>query len=393
MPLSFLKETPVIAFRKLERDLRTVNPDLDLDRYKAMTPRRLGEEINKLEGISRSIPLKEEYGVWLHDEKFVEMKLLQDALAQLREHKISKQKGEVVVPGYTYYKNVRQFGTDLFGFKCFFTESGPAEWAPFKIPSAVAKAFEVIKFGNSEDFQNIYVDMSDGRIDALNKITLEHIIESSPEALAAIEEYCDQRWEGAWPWEEAPSYKLRNKIEESREMRNHIIEQMQGRFNNLLVKLQEQEMSQFDMLTVANDMLKTVDNMIGDVGKLSSTGIEAVAQARTSAGDDVADALHQAMQGPMNDVINSLTSFKAAIQQAIQQIESSVGSDQMGGGELGGLDSGMGGDDLGTPADALAGGSVIPGDMGDADLGDASDELADVSLGDGSESERPKKEL
>jgi hypothetical protein len=55
----------------------------------------------------------------------------------------------------------------------------------------------------------------------------------------------------------------------------------------------------------------------------------------------------------------------------------------------GGMD-GMGDDTLGTPADALSGGAdgVIPGD-----LGDGSDELADVGLGDGGETERPMKEL
>lgn len=396
MSLPFLKETPVTAFRKLERDLRVVNPKLDLRRYKAMTPRRLGEEIGKLDNLSRDIPLREEYGIWLHDEKFVEMKLLQDALSQLRAYKIDRQKNEVMVPGFTYYKSVKQFGNNLVGRKCYFTESGPVEWASFETPIAVAKAFEVMKHGNAEDFQNIYVDMANGRIDALNKTTLEHVSKSSPEALQAIEEYCDHCWEGAWPWEESSPYKLRSKIEENREMRNHVIEQMQGRFNNLLVKLQEQEMDQFDMLTIANDMLKVVDNMIGDVGKLSSTGIEAVAQARTSAGDDIADSLQQAMQGPMNDVITALTSFKASIQQSIHQIQGPGGP--IGGGletEVGGMNgmngmNGMGDDTLGTPADALGGGvdGVIPGD-----LGDGSDELADVGLGDGGDSERPMKEL
>ena len=51
----------------------------------------------------------------------------------------------VFLPGYTYYKLVSQFGNKLSGQKCYFTESGPTEWVPFKTPIAAAKAFELIR--------------------------------------------------------------------------------------------------------------------------------------------------------------------------------------------------------------------------------------------------------
>jgi hypothetical protein len=220
-------------------------------------------------------------------------------------------------------------------------------------------------------------------------VTLEHLAESTPDALASINEYCDSRWTGAWPWETVAPYTLRNKIQENIEMRMQTLNEMKGRFDAILKQLNEGDAERFEMLTVANDMGKTVDNMISDLGKLSAEGIEAVAKSRTTVGDDVASAFETALQGPINAAAEALTQLSAAVQTAVKQIE--------GGGEfdVGGLD-GLPGGDMGSPMDAMGadpmGADPMGGGMDGGMGGGLSGDLADVSL-DGEEGERPKKEL
>jgi len=226
--------------------------------------------------------------------------------------------------------------------------------------------------------------MADGRPDAIGQVTLEHLAKSTPDALVSINEYCDSRWTGAWPWETVAPYTLRNKIQENIEMRMQTLNEMKGRFDAILKQLNEGDTERFEMLTVANDMGKTVDSMISDLGKLSAEGIEAVAKSRTTVGDDVASAFETALQGPINAAAEALTQLSAAVQTAVKQIEG--GGDNFDVDGLGGFPGG----DVGSPMDAM--GADPMGDTGGGMGGDLSGELADMSL-DGEEGERAKKEL
>ena len=85
MALDFLNQTPVTAYRKLEQDIALVNPNIDMRRYKSMTPRRLDKEIEVLETKEKRLLLDNTYGSWLADERFAEIKLLKEALVYLRE--------------------------------------------------------------------------------------------------------------------------------------------------------------------------------------------------------------------------------------------------------------------------------------------------------------------
>lgn len=371
MGLEFLNQTPEGAFRRLRRELKTVDSSIDMSRYMAMTPRRLSEEIDRLDEEARQRIMESNYGSWLTDENYVRNKLLREALEYLVEYKQEKMAEEKMVPGFTYYRGVKQFGNSLVGRKCHYLEEGrAADWVPFKQKAAVAKAMEVLRHGDEDDFKRIYVEMADGRLDALDDVTLEHITESSKGALKQIEEYCDQRWEGGWPWEMAAPQTLRINIEEKREARMNKISEMQGRFAHLLDTLMEGEMEQYEVVNMARDMMNQVDNMIGDLGKISSSGIEATAGARSMMGDDAAQSLEQALGEPVQQAAQALSSLKAAVQQAIQSLEGGAGGD-MGG-------------DLGTPGDAMGAKPVGGGDM--------ADELADVNM-DGTDGERPMKDV
>ena len=247
MALEFLNDTPQRAFRKLERDLLLVNPKVDLRQYKNMTPRALGEELNKLNGVETAMHHEQTYGSWLTDDTYVEHRLLKEAITFLRDYKEERRGDEVLVPGYTYYRQVKQFGSNLAGHRCHFREGVGANWAPFKQPVAVMKAFEVLRHGNDDDFRTIYIEMADGRFNSLQKVSLEHLTESSKDALKLIEKYCDGRWTGPWTWEIPSPYTLRENIEEKNQMRHQAVSEMQGHFEKLSVRLNEGEMDKYEV--------------------------------------------------------------------------------------------------------------------------------------------------
>lgn len=384
MSLEFLNQTPERAFRKLERDLLLVNPDLDLRKFKSMTPRKLGENIAKLDLREQKIISESVYGSWLKDDRYVELKLLKEALEFLKEYKEGKEASETLVPRFTYYRGVKQFGQNLFGQRCFYIgESQKPMWVKFRLPVSIAKAFEVMRHGTDDDFRKIYVEMADGRSDGVAKVTLGHLTESSKDALAAIEEYCNERWEGPWPWEIPSPYKLRNKIEENREMRHESINEMRDRFNHLLEMLKEQEMDKYEVISAAEEMTSKIQGMIEDLGKIAGQGMLTLKDnARAAFGDQTAENLEGAVSGQINQAADQLSRLRASMEQVVEQMKSDGGMD----------DTGMGGD-LGSPMDALGPEPGVPGEepeIGGED--ELAGDLADVNLG-GEETERPKKEL
>ena len=388
MALDFLNQTPVTAYRRLEQDIALVNPDIDMRRYKSMTPRKLDKEIEVLKVKEQRLLLDNTYGSWLADEKFVEIKLLTEALVYLREHKTTRQKSEVMVPGFTYYRGVKQFGPNLIGEKCYFVE-GKENWTPFKLASALAKAIEITKHGSEDDFKRIYVELADGRPDSIKEVTIEHITESSKDALKEIEEYCNSRWTGPWAWELPSPYTLRIKIEDNQEMRNQTIAEMRGRFNHIMTSLQEGEMEQFEVIQAVQAISKQLDNILSDIGKISGEQLLTLKDnARTALGDQAADQIDQALTGPINDAADAISRLRASVNKAVVSLEQ-----QATGGGFGGNGMDMGGGDLGTPMDAMGGGDL--GGMGGMDdLGgdDLAGQIADVDI-DGDGEERPKKDI
>ncbi len=392
MTLAFIKPTPVQDFRKLERDLKLV--DVDLTRFKSMTPRQLTKVIESLQARERRVIQETSYASWLSDDAFGINKMLQEALEFLREYKIEKQSQEVLVPGFSYYRGIKQFGDTLQGKRCFFSESTQDNWIEWDCKKSIAKAMELLNNGTSEDFRRIYVEMADGRPDALTNVSLEHITESTDSALNEIEKYCDSRWEGAWPWDIPSPYTLRNIIEDNREMRFSQIEEMKGRFETLLRKVNEGEMDKFEVVLAAKEIASKIQGMIEDLGKISGEGLLTLKDnTRSALGDEAASQL-DALSEPINAAADTLSQLRAQMESAVTNLEGSTGAGDVGGAPVPGGDLGVpGGDlgaapggDLGTPADAL--GEPPAPDLG----GETSDELADVDLG-GEESERPKKEI
>ena len=126
MPLEFTKRSLTNEFRRVERDLRLVS-DIDLKKFKAMTPRQLEAAIAQLKTAERRVISEESYGSWLSSDKFAESKMMVDALGILKEYKLDKLAGETLVPGYIYYRGVKQFGSLLEGQRCIVDQNHQPE--------------------------------------------------------------------------------------------------------------------------------------------------------------------------------------------------------------------------------------------------------------------------
>ena len=384
MALEYLKHSPTQAFRKLERDILLVNPEVNMRRFKAMTPRALGEEITKLEDARRSFMAEHTYGSWLASENYMENRLLKEALEFLKEHKEGRKADEVLVPGFTYYRGVKQFGDDLVGHRCYFREGTEPMWVPFRMNANMAKAFEVLRHGSEEDFKRIYIEMADGRLDSLQKLCLEHITESSPSALSDIGAFCDDRWDGPWAWETTSPYTLRESIEERREMLT--VNEMQAKFEDLLVRLNEDEMDKYAVIAAAEEMSSTIEKMVQQIARLGGEGIITLKdQIRVTMGDDAAAQIEDKFLDPVRNAADALSQLRAIIEQTVTKLKSgdtggdvtlgepatpaAMGADPAAdpmadpmGGDMGSPEDAMGADPLADPEDALAGADLEAGD-------------------------------
>lgn len=373
MALEFLNCPPKEKFRKAEQDLKTLY-NVDLSRYKAMTPRQLESKVTFLDKKRTKTIREGVYGSWLKDEGYNRDLLLKEALVSLKEHKQECRLKEVLIPRLGYYKNVKRFGPIIEGKVCFFDKNKANDWIPFRQKIAVAKVFEVLRHGDQDDFRKLYFELADGKIDSCVEVSLEHILESSKSSLTEMEKYCDSAWDGPWPWETPAPYKLRDRIEEKRIMRQKSIAEMRGRFNHLLTLLREGEMDKYEVISSAEDMISKVQGMVEDLGKLSGETLLTLRDnARTTFGDEAAEQIQQAVNEPLNQAAESLSRLRASMEETVEQLKSSNGFDDEGSSEPS-LDRGM------------------PKGMGSPDMGGLSDELADINL-DGDSEERPKKEL
>ena len=395
MALEFLNDTPQRAFRKLERDLLLVNPEVRLRQYKAMTPRSLGEALDQLDVKRETMLAENTYGAWLQSEDFVELQLMKEALSFLKDYKEERREEEILVPGFTYYRRIKQFGDNLVGHRCYFRENVSPLWVPWKMNLNIAKALEVLRHGGEEDFRRIYIEMANGRLDALERVALEHLTESDNDSLKAIGEYCDTRWVDAWPWEAPSPYTLRESIEEQQEMNLQTINEMQSKFTTLLTALNEESMDKYEVIAAAEEMAETIGKMVEQVARLGGEGIIKLKnQIRLSMGDDAAAQIEDKFLDPVRQAADALSQLQATIMKTVENLK---GVDSgMDAGMDAGMDTGIGagglGDDLGSPEDALGadplGGSDEIGLGGDDMAGD----LADASL-DGGDGERPMKDM
>lgn len=386
MTLSFLRETPEERLDRVGSELRSFDRSINMADYVGKTPARLARLIEKLREDQDRVKRTSKYGSWLNDEKYIARGLMIEGLETAKELRESRENAEQVIPGQVVYKDVMEFDGVLVGKRAHVIEGEVVGWIDFSERAPVQKALEVLRYGAPEDFQKIYVEMANGRPDGMLEVQVRHITESSDDVLEEMVEYCDSRWEGEWPWEANPPYRVETMIEEQNNMRIADVTIMQGRFNSLLKRLNEDEMSKWEVVGSLADMEKQVDSMITDVAKLSAAGIEAAAKASAVLSPDVGQQIEQAWQGVVNSAAQALSTLKNKISEIRAQVE---GSESEGGVDLGGAGGPMSpGDAMGADPMGAPGMDDGMGLGGDSDV----DAMAEVPL-DHEKDERAVKPL
>jgi len=370
MALEFLKENNQSILESIDKELHYIDSTIYLSDLQEETVTGLQKV---LMGINEDIALHKTgvYGSWLHNENYIRDTLLQEAVTIMISEKENRMNNDKLSVGDTYYSHVEINEDTMAGYKALYLGGRYTNWQLFTESVGINKAMTMLRYGDTEDFKQIYVGMANGTTDGLNRISISHITESSKSALRKIAEYCDNRWSGAWPWEVESPEKLKFIIEARGEKHMKLIEEMQFGFMKLLREFEEIQMDQFEMVNATQDMMKRVDGMITDLGKLSSTGIEVMAQAKAANEDGSADPMQEALGEPLNHAVEALTNLKAALTKTISSLT---------GGDI---DNGE--NDLGSPMDAM-GDKPDLGDTGDNDNTD------DFQIG-GDESERPMKDM
>jgi len=390
MALEFLRDSAVQAFRKYEADLNLMNPELDLRGYKRMSSDQLHRVVEGLVAEERARYENDPYGSWYQDPKYVQGKVLQDALACLAEHKHEQEMNEPpLVPGYTYYRNVKQFGEQIQGEICHYMVEGKTTgWINFVDAVPVMKALEVLRHGDEEDFRKIYIEMADGRVDGVVKVCVEHITESSDDALRRMEAYCDTQWSGPWPWQTPTPWKLKKLIEGKKEMHLRELHQMQEQFRTLLKEFQNQDATKWEVLDFTQDLSDKIQSMIENLARTSGEIMVKLRVQLPNAMGPQAQSLEQQVIEPINRAVDALSQLLSAVQQIMDQLQGQQGP---GMDDIGGL-NGMG-DELGMggAADPMGGGMEddLGGEGGDPGL---NDHLASVAPED-FQPERPVKEM
>lgn len=402
MSLEFLRDSPDVAFRQTITDLRSMNPKFDPGVFESMSIPQIDTLLERLQERERRIIDESPYGAWLSDPAFMQIKMLQDGLTNLREHIEILEETEVLVKGFTYYNGVRQFGSRVEGQQCTYLGEGrPSNWINFIDCLPVMKALELIRHGDTNDFRRIYVEIANGRPDGLHNVNVSHITESSDQALNEMASYCDARWDGPWPWELQPPYTINRLIEEYRQMRQQTLIEMQQVLNQMLREFDESGQEQFEIQSTARTMEETVQSMIEKFAKLAGDAmINLKAMVLTKMGDEAAMKVEHGLTQSVNATADALARLKMDITSLIADLQ---GHQQTDFGDMGGMggqpDMGMGGEmggpEMGGAPGADMGAGGMPANDNAAQMGGAANAEpmpgAPVPGAGAMEPERPRK--
>lgn len=374
MPLEFLQDTPDVAFRRTIRDLQTMNPKIDESVFENMSIDQIDTMLDRLNEREEYIISESPYGAWLEDSSFVQIKMLQDGLTNLREYREILEETEILVPGFTYYSGIRQFGKRLEGKTCTYLGEGrPMNWINFIDSTPIMKALEVIKHGDAGDFRRVYVEIANGRADSLNNVTVEHITESTDDALHQMENYCNARWEGPWPWEVKSPYSIGRLIEENKQMRQQTLVEMHEILNGILREFDMAGQEQYEIISMARSMSDGMQAMIEKLAKITGDGIiNLKAMVMTKMGDEAAMKVEHGITQPLNQCADAMARLKANLDSLVNELQNHQPSDldQMGAGGVPGSDMGTG-----APPDMMAANDNDPMAANDNDPMAANDNM------------------
>lgn len=357
----------------IEKTLRTMGQDIK--KYRNKDSDRLREESGKSKAIADSIIREGRPHDCMKDPKYVKARLRERAFAYLANHKDLLESSVDLVPGVTYYSNIRKSGDKVVGYRCTYLgkdRHDVLEWVPFTDSVRKMKIVEVLAHGSDTDFVILYADLADGKpASAAGSFVLEHLTESSQKAMDTMARYCDTRWEGNWPWELNAPKKFRDIIKENRKMRKDRLLEMRKQFSRLHTEIFEGEVEQSEVILKGREIAQDILDMIHRLGKISAEAMTSLKdQTRTAYGEDMARSLEQISNEHVGHAVDALSELKAAMEKKTVEMKDMLGQDPLGS-DLDSIDNMYGGD--GDEADLGDEDGLGDGDIDDLDVPDELD--------------------
>lgn len=380
-------------FRRLERRLGVMGQKLD--RFKKLDVEQLQEAETKLsKQIERRKLTMPAYEA-LNDKGVVRGLLTIAALKELREYKEERDDSFDLLEGMTYWVTKVEDGR-VRGKRCHYLGESRARWTPVNEDVRVLKALELLRHGEDDDFRKIYFEMADGLgVESASKFDRRHLVRSSDAALNLIEQYCDSRWQGVWPWQTPAPRKLKMQIKENIVTS---LKKFREQFDQDDQLVFEGELEKSEIITDLIGWNAEIDQMIEKFGKRTGDLIATVREKiRTEFGDHGLDGV-DGMIDKIKSGVDTLTDVKTEVENTIQSLLGNAPKtdfdspdDQGVNLDGGGMDDGppefddLGGDMGGAPEDDL-GDDAFGDDLGDLDLDNLGGDLDGGDVG-----ERPKK--
>lgn len=322
-----IQQKPIDRYRILEKKLEAMGRDITA--FKSKSAPILEQTINVLEGKIQSKRFETGFMEFMENEDYIKDLYTRDALSCLLEYKNDRDSSVVLIPGMTYY-SVARSGNMVTGKKCHYLSEDRAFWTNINEDTRKLKAYEVMQWGNDNQFRKIYFELADGRLfESAENFILEHISESSDEALDAINEYCDTLWEGKWPWELSAPLKLRNAIQENTIMTKKSVQEFREAFTSVVTRLNEGEIERSAVITKMQGYIEDIDNMLEKLGRVSGNLLTDVRESvRAEFGEDAANRIANLVEENIKGAADNLSNLKGAWSQELDTLVNGGGENE-----------------------------------------------------------------
>jgi len=348
-----LSQSPLDKYRKLEK--RVAEMDRDTRGYRTLTAPALSEVAEALRN-KLSERRKGNLKSIIEGRGYSRDLMTLSAVESLLEYKEGRDRNEPLTTGQTFYMSEKVDGK-VQGFRAHYLgENKISTWVRFEQDERIMKIFEMMNYGDDDDFRKIYFELADGHTMASTSSYLkEHITESSDKALTEMANYCDKRWDGPWAWEARIPIKLFDIIKEHKMTRLEDFRVMFAEEQKMVV---EGEVERSEAILQFNSFNEELSKMIERLGRISgemlTTGRDRIT---TEFGEDIFSTIEQSISERLRSAVDGLSSLRAATEETLDNLSNDTG-----------VDTGV---DFDAPMDEPMDdelSSDIEGDVGDPDL-------------------------
>lgn len=310
---------PMTKYYSLEKRLKTLGRDIS--QFKSKSIPDINHAIHILEGKVGTIMEADNFNSYHQNPEYVKECLTLKAFNLIKQIKEDREAAEEFIPGFTYYDASLTEGR-VVGKKCFYSGENKALWIKLNEDVRVLKAMEVMEHGSDEDFKKLYFELADGKpFASAAQYCVEHITESSDEALTEMAKYADTRWDGKWPWQVKASRKLSRTIRENTTMIRNSLRQFRNEFSQARRKLAEGEIEKSEIALKFRGVADDITGMIEKLGKTSAALMtDERDRVRSEFGDQHLAGLETLSRETITHAVDALSDLKAAIEKQVDDM-------------------------------------------------------------------------